>query len=155
MTEPRRSTVYDYSDLRLHPDGTRVLQQSSNRRKQLAKVTVQTVQNQWIATDAGGSGKVPQFKRKRRDASAEQEDFEDRLHSSDEPTPGSATNGTSTTAKRKSKGIDRRKAKRNKFRADDEYLAHEEGPSFVQPSSVSSKTLFLPEPSPVRFVVFL
>ncbi len=49
MPGTRRSTVYDFADLRLHPDGSRTTSKYS---------TVDTRAN-WIATDAAGLGQVP------------------------------------------------------------------------------------------------
>ena len=49
MPGTRRSTVYDFADLRLHPDGSRTTSKHS---------TVDTRGN-WIATDAAGLGQVP------------------------------------------------------------------------------------------------
>lgn len=57
MTEPRLSTVFDYSSLLLHPDGTRVYQ------KPTARAAVRTSRNHWVAKDAGGLGKIHKFKR--------------------------------------------------------------------------------------------
>ncbi|EGO02131.1 hypothetical protein SERLA73DRAFT_71269 [Serpula lacrymans var. lacrymans S7.3] len=57
MSVRRKSTVHDLASLRLHPDGSRVQQSSSNTRIRTAKYTTQDNRGNWIARDAGGLGK--------------------------------------------------------------------------------------------------
>ncbi|KAF9261739.1 hypothetical protein L218DRAFT_1045498 [Marasmius fiardii PR-910] len=76
----RQNTVYDLTSLRLHPDGTRVLQTESNRRLRVSKQSVLDLQGNWIASDAGGSGRVTRYRTlrqegKEREESASVEDY--------------------------------------------------------------------------------
>ena len=66
MTETRRSTVFDFSNLLLHPDGTRVYQKSTNLAPRIAKVAVRTSRNNWIARDAGGLSNIRKYKGDRK-----------------------------------------------------------------------------------------
>ena len=118
MTEPRRSTVFDYSNLLLHPDGTRVYQKSTNIRPRIAKVAVRTLRNNWIARDAGGLGNILKIKNIKETSHNLQEDeeFPDLSTETDSPMP--EDEGT----KRKNKRSDGRKAKRQKFSENYDYL---------------------------------
>jgi hypothetical protein len=152
MAEPRKSTVYDYSDLRLHPDGTRVYQKLTNLRPKLTQCTVQDARSNWIATDAGGSAKVPLFVKKKRTRSSEEyEEKEGNI-----TAPVSEDGGDSCVqagddmdkkGKGKAKRPDHRKAKRQRFLKSDDFLASESTPSLAESSDMP-----LPYPSPVRFV---
>ncbi|KAF9476718.1 hypothetical protein BDN70DRAFT_882027 [Pholiota conissans] len=141
MTEPRLSTVFDYSDLRLHPNGTRVYQKSSNRRPVLAKVTVQDARANWIAKDAGGSARVPRYRRRttkesaNRDEGAEEIDISRDLEQGtgiekfkDEEAAGQASGEEGSEVsnmekKRKGSWIpDQRRFKRQRFEAEYDYL---------------------------------
>ncbi|KAF5387944.1 hypothetical protein D9615_000780 [Tricholomella constricta] len=64
----RLSTVYDFSSLRIHPDGSRVQQDSSkNRNLRYAASVAQDFRGNWIARDAGGLGIVKRHRRVRED----------------------------------------------------------------------------------------
>lgn len=147
MTEPRKSTVYDYSDLRLHPDGTRVYQKSTNLRPKLAQGTIQDARLNWIATDAGGSANVPLFRKKK--GSGLQEDgaiSSDGEHFSVEADD----DDVDRKGKRKLKRTDYRTIKRRKFLENDDYLAGDAAPPVAESSDAN--VLVLPYPSPVSFV---
>ncbi|KIM34998.1 hypothetical protein M413DRAFT_14802 [Hebeloma cylindrosporum] len=169
MADPRLSTVFDYADLRLHTDGTRVYQKSSNLRPGIIKVAVQNSKANWIARDAGGSGKIPKMrprgKRKEQDAfyesegkdagallaEAEAEIKED--IGSDEEESGEEGKSSKQTKKRKGKPVDKRKAKRQKFANDYDYLLPKpSGPHEVEAhivdDEVNDEAISLPEPSP-------
>jgi len=156
MTEPRKSTVYDFSDLRLHPNGTRVYQKSTNLRPKLARSTVQVARSNWIATDAGGSAKVPLFrKRKRNNPEGEEKESEDGKVSASGPAGGEGSSvevddDVDKKGKRKSKRQDNRKAKRQKFLQTDDYLAGVSTSDVGRSSDANSSSL--PPPSPVSFV---
>ena len=170
MTDPRLSTVFDYADLRLHPDGTRVYQKPSNFRPGIVKVAVQNSRANWIARDAGGSGKIHKMrlrgKTKEQGASQEPEGDDagaevaeaEEIEEDVEVDEGSDGQGKSSkgTKKRKAKTVDKRKAKRQKFATDYDYLLpkpsglHEVETHTVD-DSVDDEAISLPEPSPVWY----
>ncbi|KAI0355459.1 hypothetical protein OH77DRAFT_1424958 [Trametes cingulata] len=81
MNPRRRSTVHDLAALRLHRDGTRVLNADTNRSSRRAKYAVRDSRGNWIAQDAGGLGNVKQRRSTSRpgdgdDVSASDEDQE-------------------------------------------------------------------------------
>jgi len=168
MTHPRLSTVFDYADLRLHPDGTRVYQKPSNFRPGIIKVAVQNSRTNWIARDAGGSGKIhkmrPRGKVKEPGASQEPEGqnagvVEEEIEEDVEVDEESDEQGkfSKETKKRKAKPVDKRKAKRQKFAADYDYLLPKpSGPNEAETSitddSINDEVISLPEPSPVRYL---
>ena len=162
MAEPRKSTVFDYSDLRLHPDGTRVYQKSTNLRPKLAQSTVQGARSNWIATDAGGSLKVPLF-RKREKVSVEGEEGGGEEIEDGNVRPSGSVRGEDPSfevaddvdenGKRKPRRPDHRKVKRQKFLKNDDYLAGSV-PSYLGESS-DMNLLSLPHPSPVSFVFYI
>ena len=163
MAEPRKSTVFDYSDLRLHPDGTRVHQRSTNLRPKLAQSTIRGVRSNWIATDAGGSLKVPLFrKRKTVSLEEEQEEEEEEIEDGNISPSGSARgedpsfevdDNVDENGKRRSRRPDHRKAKRQKFLKSDDYLAGSFPSNLGESSDVNS--LSLPHPSPVSSVFYI
>ena len=140
MTEPRQSTVFDYSNLRLHPDGTRVYQKSTNLTPRIAKVAVRTSRNNWIARDAGGSSNIRKFKGAKKtlqDLQADEE-FINLETGTEVPDPEDEGDGRS-----KIKRWDGRTAKRRKFLEDYDYLNKDmstpgtgEEPFPYEPSSV-------------------
>ena len=118
MTEPRQSTVFDYSNLRLHPDGTRVYQKSTNLTPRIAKVAVRTPRYNWIARDAGGSSNVRKFKGAKKTLQDLQADEEFISLETGTEVPDSEDEGNG----RKIKRWDGRTAKRRKFLEDYDYL---------------------------------
>ncbi|KAL0950355.1 hypothetical protein HGRIS_010323 [Hohenbuehelia grisea] len=62
MSAPRRSTrlntIYDFSGLRLHSDGSRVEQSSSNLRFPPLRPSVRDARGNWVARDAAGPSSV-------------------------------------------------------------------------------------------------
>ncbi|KAI0690839.1 hypothetical protein BC835DRAFT_158406 [Cytidiella melzeri] len=54
----RRSTVHDLSSLRLHPDGSKVINSDTNLHSRKAKYAAKDARGNWIAQDAGGLGRV-------------------------------------------------------------------------------------------------
>jgi hypothetical protein len=169
MTHPRLSTVFDYADLRLHPDGTRVYQKQSNLRPGIIKGAVQNSRASWIARDAGGSGKIhkmrPRGKMKEQGASQEPEgedavvlvaEVEEEVEEDVEVDEESDEQGKSSkeTKKRKGKPVDKREAKRQKFAIDYDYLLPKSSGSHevetpMADDSVNGEAISLPEPSPV------
>ena len=144
MTEPRRSTVFDYSNLRLHADGTRVYQKSTNLRPRTAKVTVRTSRQNWIARDAGGLSNIHKFKRAKKttqDIQADEEYI-------------SLTTGTESPnpeGERRIKRKDERPAKRRKFLENLDYLNKDRlGSTSTSLASDAGTESFSYEPSSVR-----
>lgn len=58
MNTRRRSTAHDHAALRLHPDGSRVLNSNTNLSSRRAKNAVRDARLNWIARDAGGLGTI-------------------------------------------------------------------------------------------------
>ncbi|KAK0230175.1 hypothetical protein IW262DRAFT_1521264 [Armillaria fumosa] len=71
MPPRRRTTIYDFSSLRVHTDGTRVEQTNRNRRPVSHKNTAQDSCGNWTARDAAGQWQV---KRRRRNSSPSEPD---------------------------------------------------------------------------------
>ncbi|KAK0190351.1 hypothetical protein F5146DRAFT_550248 [Armillaria mellea] len=71
MPPRRRTTVYDFSSLRVHTDGTRVEQTNRNRRLISHKNTARDSRGNWTARDAAGQWQV---KRRRRNSSSSEPD---------------------------------------------------------------------------------
>jgi hypothetical protein len=178
MTEPRLSTVFDYSDLRLHPDGTRVYQKASNRRPVLAKVTVQDARANWIAKDAGGSARIAKYRKRtpknaaEEDVDAEEIDLSRELddeagrekRQDEEGVVQSGEDGSDTSQLRKKRAAkkppDQRKFKRRKFEASYEYLEpHEPRAKSTDTAAISEapsiSDTFPTEPSPVSLLLCL
>ncbi|KAF8180215.1 hypothetical protein BJ912DRAFT_929421 [Pholiota molesta] len=156
MTEPRLSTVFDYSDLRLHPDGTRVYQKASNRRPVLAKVTVQDARANWIAKDAGGSARIAKYRKRRRRTLLRRTCGQ--RETSRRGRRGAVRRGRSDTSQRRKKRAakkppDQRQFKRRKFEASYEYLEpHEPRAKSTDTAAISEvpaiSDTFPTEPSP-------
>lgn len=72
MSGSRLSTVYDFSSLRLHPDGSRVHQTPKNLRPRNARVSVQDSRGNWFARDAAGLGIIGRYRKTRDDTEDEQ-----------------------------------------------------------------------------------
>ncbi|KAL7282751.1 hypothetical protein ACG7TL_004226 [Trametes sanguinea] len=135
MNPRRRSTVHDLAALRLHRDGTRVLNSDSNRSSRRAKYAVRDARGNWIAHDAGGLGNVKQ----RRSASRpghDDEPYADERESADEVPR--------TPSKDKGKGrahedevdeeLNPRARKRRRFDEDLNYLASGSSPAIMPPA---------------------
>ncbi len=71
MPPRRRTTIYDFSSLRVHTDGTRVEQTNRNRRPVSHKNTSRDSRGNWTARDAAGQWQV---KRRRRNSSSSEPD---------------------------------------------------------------------------------
>lgn len=145
MTELRHSTVFDYSNLRLHPDGTRVNQKSTNLAPRIATTTVRTFSRNWIARDAGGPPTVREFTRTKRTLQDSQgdEEYISLGTGTEIPNPEDGRKG------RKFKELDARTAKRRKFLEDYDYL-NERIPSSTNLASDTGTKSFPYEPSSVR-----
>ncbi|KAF9528042.1 hypothetical protein CPB83DRAFT_855228 [Crepidotus variabilis] len=155
MSEHRRSTVYDYTDLRLHPDGSRVAQKSSNRRPAVIRTVTQTSRANWIANDAGGSGIIPKFQKKITSNNNQEDGEHFELGFSEskafEQEESGSEQEVSLKKKRKSKRFDARPLKRQKFKASEEYLIPESRslrPTTEDDLDSLAQEISLPEPSP-------
>ncbi|KAJ8082211.1 hypothetical protein PM082_008058 [Marasmius tenuissimus] len=147
MTEPRKSTVYDLTSLRLHPDGTRVLRTESNQRLRASKYSVQDSRGNWIATDAGGSGHVTRY-RTLREGGRERadEDFEDELKSRTTDEEGLLLK-------------DYRAKKRRKFQHDFDFISSSPipqlGSSFPKPNGTEDTGLPLPSSDLLKCIHYM
>ena len=147
MTEPRRSTVFDFSNLLLHPDGTRVYQKSTNLAPRIAKVAVRTSRNNWIARDAGGLSNIRKYKGSKRtlqDLQAEEEFIDLKTGTEESPMPEEEEE-----EERKTKRFDGRTAKRRKFLEDYDYLDKNRSTSSNLAADTGTES-FPYEPSSVR-----
>ncbi|KAK1228097.1 hypothetical protein PQX77_008868 [Marasmius sp. AFHP31] len=146
MTEPRKSTVYDLTSLRLHPDGTRVLLTENNRRLRVSKYSVQDSRGNWIATDAGGSGHVTRY-RALREGGRERadEDVEDELES--------------RTADEEGLLKDYRAKKRRKFQHDFDFISSSPVPrlesSFPESNGTEDNDLPLPSSDLLKCIHYM
>ena len=134
MTETRLSTVFDYSNLRLHPDGTRVYQKSTNLIPRIAKSVVRTSRNNWIARDAGGLANIRKFKTTSQHLQGDEEAISLRtgINSEDEENELEEEG-----KKRKAKRLDKRMPTRQKFLENYDYLTDAGTDTFpYEPSSV-------------------
>ena len=144
MTEPRRSTVFDYSNLLLHPDGTRVYQKSTNLKPRIAKVAVRTSRQNWIARDAGGLSKIRKFRRAKKTS-------EDHLQADEEYISlRTGTESPMPDEEPRIKRKDERPAKRRRFLEDLDYLDKDRSTSASLASDTGAEPSFPYEPSSVR-----
>ncbi|KAI0774698.1 hypothetical protein BD413DRAFT_472319 [Trametes elegans] len=85
MNPLRRSTVHDLATLRLHRDGSRVLNSDTNLSSRRAKHAVRDARGNWLAHDAGGLGNVKQRRSAsqpdRGDVSEPEDDADEPPHS--------------------------------------------------------------------------
>ena len=141
----RLSTVYDYTSLRIHPDGSRVNQSSHNLRPRIARGAVRDSRGNWIARDAGGLATVKKYTSVRDEASDEESfDFGDVEVQKSNNGPGSQGNKRKGKAPHQRERNGRSAAKRQKFMNDFEFLATPQpvdGPPL--PSSVSTFHLWV------------
>ncbi|KAJ4478951.1 hypothetical protein J3R30DRAFT_2694213 [Lentinula aciculospora] len=118
MPLSRLSTVFDFSGLRLHADGSLVLQNTKNTDLRLSKRTVRDIHGDWIAKDAGGLASVPKYRKvlpvlreDKGEGSIEEDDLD---------TAG--TTGADAFQQQSNLKTSRAR-KRRKFTTDEEYLA--------------------------------
>jgi len=78
----RRSTVHDLASLRLHPDGTKVVNLDTNLQLRKAKYATKDARGNWIAQDAGGLGRVKKRRVGEGKAQSDEEQEIDELGSS-------------------------------------------------------------------------
>src|SRR6266545_3022813 len=154
MTELRRNTVYDHSDLRLHPDGTRVHQMHKNLRQKAAQIAVQAARSNWIARDAAGFAIVPKHRSTKQASHVEDQNEDAVIHvGGDQNEDGKeideADSETSVNS-RKRRHPDQRKANfRRKFLKDEDYLEEASTSILTNKAASESGDPFLPNPPPV------
>lgn len=125
MPPSRLSTVFDLSGLRLHTDGSLVLQSSKNTGLRFSKRTVRNARGSWIAKDAGGLASVPRYRKvaPREEGEIEGEIEEEEM---DAPLPEGSTRNQD--GKRESHFKTSRARKRRKFATDESYIAPDSTP---------------------------
>ncbi|TDL30038.1 hypothetical protein BD410DRAFT_50512 [Rickenella mellea] len=72
MSTRRRTTVHDLASLRVRPDGTRVKNATPSLRS--AASAARDAAGNWIASDAGGKGDVPRWRKKKKRLVEEQDE---------------------------------------------------------------------------------
>ncbi|KAI0832876.1 hypothetical protein BC628DRAFT_1309391 [Trametes gibbosa] len=140
MNTRRRSTVHDLAALRLHRDGTRVLNSDTNLSSRRAKYAAKDSRGNWIARDAGGLANIKQ----RRSASRPAERGEILESGEDE---GPAEDAPSSPRMDKGKGRAREDSvseeetelipharKRRRFDEDFNYLTSASASALVPPT---------------------
>ncbi|KAI0638633.1 hypothetical protein C8Q77DRAFT_1070779 [Trametes polyzona] len=145
MNTRRRSTVHDLAALRLHRDGTRVLNSDTNRSSRRAKYAVHDSRGNWIARDAGGLANVKQ----RRSRSRLDDEDEAPVPEEDE---GLLEDPQSSPRKSKGKGRARegndseeelalrpKARKRRRFDEDLSYLTSASGTALVPPADIGNQ----------------
>lgn len=130
MSGRRLNTVYDYSSLRIHPDGSRVEQSSRNLRPRTSRTSIQDSRGNWIARDAGGLGIIRRYRRVR-------EEIDGEVISLGE---GKSLEGRKGKGKGKAKAVgyrkrDDRAAKRRKFVHDFDFLETSTSNTPTQPDA--------------------
>ncbi|KAI8989867.1 hypothetical protein BD414DRAFT_414564 [Trametes punicea] len=137
MNPRRRSTVHDLAALRLHRDGTRVLNSDTNVASRRAKHAVRDARGNWIARDAGGLGSVKQRRSAPHDGPDGVEEDEEALDDVSLPPE----NGKGKRRAREDKDSDAEDAlnprarKRRRFDKDLSYLASRSSSAARQPAN--------------------
>ncbi|CDO77197.1 hypothetical protein BN946_scf184747.g10 [Trametes cinnabarina] len=140
MNTRRRSTVHDLAALRLHRDGTRVLNSDTNLSSRRAKYAVRDARGNWIAHDAGGLGNVKQ-RRSASQMNREDEadaDADERESADDVPPTPSRDKGKGRAREDEGSGVDEvlnpRAKKRRRFDEDLNYLGTVPAPVLATPA---------------------
>lgn len=134
----RYSTVHDFASLRLRPDGTRVTRKQADGKSQKYPThTVKDHRGNWIAQDAGGTGRVKTRYAARQDVDGEEGE--------DEELKGENVAGPSTVNVDKGKGraleedLKDPRAKRRKLFAEDVGIYDSEPSPLSRPSAPSGE----------------
>jgi len=119
----RRTSIYDLTGLRVHPDGLRVHQTQENLRlgKQQRYYNTQDFRG-WIANGAGGSVMTPKYRKCSQTSSPDAENLESLVEAACVSGESSRETVSSTKGKRKDMSNTRRALKRKKFVQDDSYI---------------------------------
>ncbi|CAL1699997.1 unnamed protein product [Somion occarium] len=123
-TGQRRNTVYDLAALRIHHDDFRIPSSDSNYAYRRDKKITRDVRGNWIAKDAGGTGRVPLYKKisddeeggseEKRDDEGETTQFEDEVEEEEE----------GEGEEEEEEGEEYRRRQRRRFYEDMSYLEH-------------------------------
>lgn len=148
FSKQRRNTVYDLTALRIHHDDFRIPSSDSNYRYRRDKKIIRDVRGNWIAKDAGGTGKIPWYTKV--DGGEEEEEEEEGMEV-DMHKDGEAVQGEGDTEKEDEGGSSEdeeyRRGQRRRFYEDMSYLDDHVDPqqpsgSMPVPDSVSSILIF-------------
>lgn len=151
MDGGRRSSVYDFAALRLHPDGSRVHQTSENLTLGKRKNTVYSPRRGWFAKDAGGSsiilGQKTKLKRKFSEVGDSDcdGDGDDGSTSADESVVAEQETRGRTMERKVREVKSMRAKKRRRSEEDDTFLgklADKEKEDIDRPHSVCHSILF-------------
>lgn len=146
FSKQRRNTVYDLTALRIHHDDFRIPSSDSNYRYRRDKKIIRDVRGNWIAKDAGGTGKIPWYTKVDGGEGEEEEDGEDMEVEKDEDGEGEG-NTEKEDEGGSSEDEEYRRGQRRRFYEDMSYLNDHVEPqqpsgSMPVPDSVST-TLIL------------
>jgi hypothetical protein len=154
--DDRRISVYDLTGLRIHPDGYRVHQ--AERNSELGKYprNIQSARG-WVADDAGGSVRIPKYRRQKSTVSPESEyieakqDEERKEDQEDELDPEIVSSG----GKRKKKQNNMGPIKRSRFMKDDSYLSSHSPPGHGSINNLGMPSQVRLNCEPPHIVIFL
>ncbi len=144
MNTRRRTTVHDLAALRLHRDGTRVLNSDTNRSSRRAKYATHDSRGNWITQDAGGLANVKQRRGaphpENNDGHSEPEENEDAPDGT-QPSPSSSKGKGRAREDEEAEdepGRKPRARKRRRFDEDLSYLASVSTPALASPTDVEN-----------------
>ncbi|KAI0677702.1 hypothetical protein C8Q78DRAFT_105946 [Trametes maxima] len=144
MNARRRSTVHDLATLRLHRDGTRVLNSDTNRSSRRAKHAIRDARGNWVAQDAGGLGNVKQRRNVPQPSEDNASESDDADIADDPPSPRTDKGKARAHEELDSEvehDLNPRARKRRRFDEDFGYLASHSSPALVPPGD-SEQPLF-------------
>jgi len=149
MSDRRRNTIFDLTDLRLHPDGTRIFQSSQASSHSL---TAAEYRRNQIAQDASSWGKVHKFRKRKVPQEEIEGEFTNQELDLDTPSTTGAGAGKAThQGQSKSKGPDKKTVKRRRVVDDYDFLGNEHSERTQKNTDTVSASL----PSPVRHLSFI
>lgn len=159
FSKQRRNTVYDLAALRIHHDDFRIPSADSNYRYRRDKKIARDVRGNWIAKDAGGTGKIAWYT-KVDGGEEEDEDVEDMEVGEDKD--GEVTQGEGNTEKEDGGGSSEdeeyRRGQRRRFYEDMSYLddhVDPQQPSGSMPVPDSVSTILILRECSTEFMGFM
>lgn len=154
MNTRRRTTVHDLAALRLHRDGTRVLNSDTNRSSRRAKYATHDSRGNWIAQDAGGLANVKQRRSAHQpendDGPSEPEENEDAPDGT-QPSPSSSKGKGRPREDEDAEdepGRKPRARKRRRFDEDLGYLASVSTPALASSADIENPDFRVGEQEP-------